>query len=70
MCIPPFDKDSTPFFEKMQNHINDNGTVIITSHSPKNKFKNNVIDTSIKFIGKNKYINNYFKRVADIGLQN
>ena len=19
MCIPPFDKDSTPFFEKMQN---------------------------------------------------
>ena len=26
-------------FEKMQNHINDNGTVIITSHSPKNKFK-------------------------------
>ena len=36
----------------------------------KNKFKNNVIDTSIKFIGKNKYINNYFKRVADIGLQN
>jgi len=27
-------------FEKMQNHINDNGTVIITSHSPKNKFKN------------------------------
>ena len=27
-------------FEKMRNHINDNGTVIITSHSPKNKFNN------------------------------
>ena len=27
-------------FEKMQNHINGNGAVIITSHSPKNKLKN------------------------------
>ena len=31
---------NSDLFEKMQNHINDNGTVIITSHSPKNKFKN------------------------------
>ena len=34
----------------------------------KNKFKNNLIDTSIKYIGRNKYINNYFKKIADIGL--
>ena len=36
----------------------------------KNKVKNNLIDTSIKYIGKNKYINKYFKKIADIGLQN
>ena len=34
----------------------------------KNKVKNKLIDTSIEYIGKNKYINNYFKKVADIGL--
>ena len=34
-----------------------------------NKIKNNLIDTTIKFIGKNKYINDYFKKIADEGLQ-
>ena len=34
-----------------------------------NKIKNNLIDTSIKHIGKNKYINDYFKKIADEGLQ-
>ena len=35
----------------------------------KNKIKNNLIDATVKFIGKNKMINKYFKRVADLGLQ-
>ena len=34
-----------------------------------NIIKNNFVDTSIKYIGKNKYINDYFKKIADIGLQ-
>ena len=34
-----------------------------------NKIKNNLIDMSIKQIGKNKYINDYFKKIADEGLQ-
>ena len=34
-----------------------------------NKIKNNLIDMSIKHIGKNKYINDYFKKIADEGLQ-
>ena len=34
-----------------------------------NKIKNNLIDMSIKYIGKNKYINDYFKKIADEGLQ-
>ena len=34
-----------------------------------NKIKNNLIDTSIKYIGKNKYMNDYFKKIADEGLQ-
>ena len=34
-----------------------------------NKIKNNLIDSSIKYIGKNKYINDYFKKIADVGLQ-
>ena len=34
-----------------------------------NKVKNNLIDTSIKYIGKNKYINEYFKKIANEGLQ-
>ena len=34
-----------------------------------NKTKNDLIDTSIKYIGKNKYINEYFKKIANEGLQ-
>ncbi len=34
-----------------------------------NKIKNNLIDMSIKHIGKNKYMNDYFKKIADEGLQ-
>jgi len=35
----------------------------------KNKIKNNLIDKSIRYIGKHKYLNNYFKKIADVGLQ-
>ena len=34
-----------------------------------NKLKSGLIDTTVKFVGKNKLINRYFKKFADIGLQ-
>ena len=34
-----------------------------------NKLKSGLIDTTVKFVGKNKLINKYFKKFADIGLQ-
>ncbi len=34
-----------------------------------NKIENNLIDTTVKLIGRNKILNRYFKTIADMGLQ-
>ena len=34
-----------------------------------NKMKNKLLTNSVNFLGKNKTINNFFKKVADSGLQ-
>tara|TARA_B100001057_G_scaffold454462_1_gene500257 strand:- start:166 stop:1248 length:1083 start_codon:yes stop_codon:yes gene_type:complete len=41
---------------------------IYESFNSKNRFKKSFIDKSVKLIGKNKLINKYFKKIADIGL--
>ena len=56
---------------KSENFVFSEGIDLIYEYfNSENKIKNNLIDTSIKYIGKNKYINNYFKKIADIGLHN
>jgi len=41
---------------------------IYESFNSKNSFKKKFIDRSVKIIGKNKLINKYFKKIADMGL--
>ncbi len=41
---------------------------IYESFNSKDRFKKNFIDRSVKIIGKNKIINKYFKKIADMGL--
>ena len=41
---------------------------IYESFNSKDRFKKNFIDRSVKLIGKNKLVNKYFKKIADIGL--
>ena len=56
---------------KSKNFVFSEGIDLIYEYfNSENKIKNNLIDTSIRYIGKNKYINDYFKKIADIGLQN
>ena len=54
---------------KSENFVFSEGIDLIYEYfNSENKIKNNLIDTSIKYIGKNKYINDYFKKIADVGL--
>ena len=41
---------------------------IYESFNSKDRFKKNLIDRSVKLIGKNKLVNKYFKKIADTGL--
>tara|TARA_Y100000591_G_scaffold246616_1_gene217644 strand:+ start:978 stop:2060 length:1083 start_codon:yes stop_codon:yes gene_type:complete len=41
---------------------------IYESFNYKDKFKNNLVDKTVKLIGKNKFINKYFVKIADSGL--
>ena len=55
---------------KSKNFVFSEGIDFIYEYfNSENKIKNNLIDTSIKYIGKNKYMNDYFKKIADVGLQ-
>ena len=55
---------------KSENFVFSEGIDFIYEYfNSENKIKNDFIDTSIKYIGKNKYINNYFKKIADKGFQ-
>ena len=55
---------------KTRNFVFSEGIDFIYEYfNSENKIKNNLIDTSIKYIGKNKYMNDYFKKIADLGLQ-
>ena len=55
---------------KTRNFVFSEGIDFIYEYfNSENKIKNNLIDTSIKYIGKNKYMNDYFKKIADEGLQ-
>ena len=40
---------------------------IYESFNSKGKIKSNLIDRTVKFIGKNKFINRYFIKIADTG---
>ena len=54
---------------KSENFVFSEGIDLIYEYfNSENKIKNKFIDTSIKYIGKNKYINDYFKKIADLGL--
>ena len=33
-----------------------------------NKIRNTLIDSTVKYVGKNKFLNQYFKKIADLGL--
>jgi len=55
---------------KTRNFVFSEGIDFIYEYfNSENKIKNNLIDISIKYIGKNKYMNDYFKKIADLGLQ-
>ena len=54
---------------KSENFVFSEGIDLIYEYfNSENKIKNNLIDTSVRYIGKNKYINDYFKKIADVGL--
>ena len=54
---------------KSRNFIFSEGVdFIYESFNSNDKFKKNFIDRSVKLIGKNKLMNEYFKKIADIGL--
>tara|TARA_Y100000591_G_scaffold44876_1_gene33498 strand:- start:6699 stop:7772 length:1074 start_codon:yes stop_codon:yes gene_type:complete len=59
-------------FEKKMRHKNylfSNGIdLIYESFNFENKFKNSMISRSAQFLGKNKYINNFFKNFANTGI--
>jgi len=69
----PLDQSVCSEFEKKvrsENFIFSEGIdFIYECFNSENKVKNNFIDTTVKFIGKNKTINKYFKKFADTGLQ-
>ena len=55
---------------KSKNFIFSEGVdFIYECFNSENKFKNNLVDKTVKFIGNNKIINEYFKKIADTGLQ-
>ena len=68
----PLDKNICIEFQnitKSKNFIFSEGIdFIYESFNSKDKFKNNLVDKTVKFIGKNKFINKYFVRIADSGL--
>ena len=69
----PLDQSVCLEFEKKarsENFIFSEGIdFIYECFNSKNKIRNNFIDTTVKYIGRNKIINKYFKKVADTGLQ-
>jgi len=69
----PLDQSVCLEFEKKvrsENFIFSEGVdFIYECFNSKNKIRNNFIDTTVKYIGRNKIINKYFKKVADTGLQ-
>ena len=69
----PFDQSVCAEFQKKtksKNLIFSEGIdFIYECFNSENKFKNNLVDKTVKFIGNNKIINDYFKKIADTGLQ-
>ena len=54
---------------KSRNFIFSEGVdFIYESFNSKDSFKKNFMDRSVKLIGKNKFMNKYFKKIADMGL--
>ena len=68
----PLDKTICVEFQNMtksKNFIFSEGIdFIYESFNSKDKFKNNLIDRTVKLIGKNKLINKYLIKIADVGL--
>jgi len=69
----PLDQSVCSEFEKKvrsENFIFSQGIdFIYECFNSENKIRNNFIDTTVKYIGRNKIINKYFKKFADTGLQ-
>ena len=69
----PLDQSVCSEFEnkvRSKNFIFSEGVdFIYECFNSENKIRNNFIDTAVKYIGRNKIMNKYFKKVADIGLQ-
>ncbi len=69
----PLDQSVCSEFEKKvrsENFIFSEGVdFIYECFNSENKIRNSFIDTTVKYIGKNKLINKFFKKVADTGLQ-
>ena len=69
----PLDQNVCSEFEKKtrsKNFIFSEGIdFIYECFNTENKIRNSFIDTTVKYIGRNKVINKYFKKVADLGLQ-
>ena len=70
----PLDKSVCMQFQKVAKSNNlvfsEGINFIYESFNFQNKIKANLIDKTIKLIGKNKLINGYFKKIADKGLPN
>ena len=55
---------------KSRNFVFSEGIDFIYEYfNSENMIRNNIIDTSIKYIGRNKFLNEYFKKIADVGLK-
>ena len=69
----PLDKTVCSEFEKKvrsENFIFSEGIdFIYECFNSENKIRNSFIDATVKYIGRNKIINKYFKKIADTGLQ-
>ena len=69
----PLDQSVCSEFEKKvrsENFIFSQGIdFIYECFNSENKIRNNFVDTTVKYIGRNKIINKYFKKFADTGLQ-
>ena len=55
---------------KSENFIFSEGIDFIYEYfNSENMIRNNLIDNTIKYIGKNQFFNEYFKKIADVGLK-